>query len=148
MPYNQNFACFFCTNINYISDILHPSFYFSRIFESFDYFYCINHFSLDIIKIVVCKPLIFFWTVAYIAQAGAVNTSGTKVLLANGLEIFLVMAYHFLAMVQNVYQKMYLIALFFYDHWVFDSSILVDKIFTKTLWKLGTCLLAVIYMKS
>ena len=141
MPYNRNCACFFCTNINYISDILHPSFYFSRIFESFDYFYCINHFSLDIIKIVVCKPLIFFWTVAYIAQAGAVNTSGTKVLLANGLEIFL-------AMVQNVYQKIYLIALFFYDHWVFDSSILVDKIFTKTLWKLGTCLLAVIYMKS
>ena len=39
---------------------------------------------------VVCKPYIFFWITAYVADVAAVNPNGTKTLLLNGVSAFFI----------------------------------------------------------
>ena len=64
----------------------------------------------EIITVVVPEPKMFFW-ILLAADVAAVNPSGIKTLLANGLSLFFINGKPVFNMVQEVYQEIFLIIL-------------------------------------
>ena len=65
--------------------------------------------SSEIINVVKPDPKIFWWIVASIVNAAAVNPNGIKTVLAYGLSTFLINAIQFLIMVLKFSLKILLI---------------------------------------
>ena len=96
--------------------------------------------SFEIISVVIPDPKNYFWTPAFVTDGGTVNLNGIKINLSNSLSTFFLKGKPVFNndprnLPKNLPDCLIL------DNLVFDSFILADELFPKTLGSLKFCAL-------